>query len=338
VSRISRSSTALAAVLLALAGCNFTSSGGEGGGGGGGAATAQAEGVTPEALQAAVKDEPLRRFYEARQWQSAWNEEAGEQLKGSLRNAANHGIDPAIFMREVEGAGSPVEKEVALSRAALTYADALAHGRTDPTKLFEDYTLPRNQVDVPAGLAQAVGQNQAPQWIEGLAPQDEEYRALSQAYVQQLQGAQQPQQGQQGQPGQQPQQNQDNAKSKDQPKAKAKEQSKQKQAEKAVPAAPRERAVVLAVNMERRRWLPRQPEATRIDVNTAGTFLKVHPREPGRGPARGRGWRTRLGNAAARLAHVPPRREPQLDGAGIDREGRARKAQPGPAPAQEHGA
>jgi murein L,D-transpeptidase YcbB/YkuD len=41
-----------------------------------------------------------------------------------------------------------------------------------------------------------------------------------------------------------------------------------------VPAAPRERAVVLAVNMERRRWLPRQPEATRIDVNTAGTFLK----------------------------------------------------------------
>jgi murein L,D-transpeptidase YcbB/YkuD len=204
--------------------------------------------------------------------------------------------------------------------------------------LFEDYTLPRNQVDVPAGLAQAVGQNQAPQWIEGLAPQDEEYRALSQAYVQQLQGAQQPQQGQQGQPGQQPQQNQDNAKSKDQPKAKAKEQSKQKQAEKAVPAAPRERAVVLAVNMERRRWLPRQPEATRIDVNTAGTFLKVHPREPGRGPARGRGWRTRLGNAAARLAHVPPRREPQLDGAGIDREGRARKAQPGPAPAQEHGA
>ncbi|HZG45040.1 MAG TPA: L,D-transpeptidase family protein [Allosphingosinicella sp.] len=268
--RTPRSSTALAAALLALAGCSNFSVGGGDSGGGGGAATAQAEGVTPEALRAAVKDEPLRRFYEARQWQSAWSAEGAEQLKGALRNAVNHGIDPKTFLADAESGGSAVEKEVAMSRAALAYADALAHGRSDPTKLFEDYTIARNQVDVPAGLAQAVSQGQGAQWIEGLAPQDEEYRALSQAYVQHLQAAQQPQQGQQqqGQNGQEKQQVA--AKGKE----KAKAESREKQAAKAAPAVPRDRAVVLAVNMERRRWLPRQPEATRIDVNTAGTFLK----------------------------------------------------------------
>jgi murein L,D-transpeptidase YcbB/YkuD len=36
---------------------------------------------------------------------------------------------------------------------------------------------------------------------------------------------------------------------------------------------PAERARILAVNLERRRWLERTPPATRIDVNTAGAFL-----------------------------------------------------------------
>jgi len=36
---------------------------------------------------------------------------------------------------------------------------------------------------------------------------------------------------------------------------------------------PVERARILAVNLERRRWLERRPPATRIDVNTAGAFL-----------------------------------------------------------------
>lgn len=257
-----RPSTALAAILLALGGCNSS-----GGGGGGDAATTQAEGVTPEALQNAVQDEQLRRFYEARQWQAAWSDQSAEQLKGTLRNAAAHGLDPQTMMEGVEQAGSPVEREVALSRAALRYADTLAHGRADPTKLFEVYTLPRNQVDVPAGLAQAASQGNAPQWIEGLAPQDEEYRALSQAYVQHLQAAQQPQGQQQGQQQAQAQQSAGKEKSKD--KEKAKQESSTD-----APEGTRDRAVVLAVNLERRRWLPRQPDARRIDVNTAATFLK----------------------------------------------------------------
>jgi murein L,D-transpeptidase YcbB/YkuD len=242
---------AAAALAIVLAsGCNK--------GGDAGPATAQAEGVTPQALQAAVTDEEARRFYEARQWQSAWNEESAQQLRAGLQNAARHGLDPATFAQGLD-AGSPAEREAALTKAALSYAKALAHGRTDPKRLFNVYTLPRNEVDVAAGLAEAVGRGNVPEWIESLAPQDEEYRALSEAYMQQLQATQQPQ---------------------PQPAAasdpKQKGQGKAKAAEPAVaaPAVPRDQAVALAVNLERRRWLPRQPDATRIDVNTAASFLR----------------------------------------------------------------
>jgi murein L,D-transpeptidase YcbB/YkuD len=42
---------------------------------------------------------------------------------------------------------------------------------------------------------------------------------------------------------------------------------------KALNASPRDRARTIAVAMERLRWLDRNPPATRIDVNTAGTYL-----------------------------------------------------------------
>jgi murein L,D-transpeptidase YcbB/YkuD len=261
-SRSSRSPlAAAAAILLATTACNQL----QGEGGSGDAAAAQAPDVSAEALRAAVTDEPLRRFYEARQWQSAWNDQSAEQLKGTLQGATRHGLDPKTFIQEIDRAGSPVDREIALSRAALTYAEALGRGRTDPARLFDVYTLPRNEVDVPGGLAQAIQRGNATEWIESLAPQDEEYRALSEAYVQQLQAAQPGQQGQgAGQAG---------GNAAQQKGERSREKNKQ-QAQQATPEVPRDRAVVLAVNMERRRWLPRTPEATRIDVNTAGTFLR----------------------------------------------------------------
>lgn len=260
-----------AAILVALGGCNFVQ------GDAGGAATAQSGAVTPEQLRAAVRDDPVRRFYEARQWQPAWGEEAGQQLVQALQNAVRHGLNPDDYVNPVNRAEGAVQREVAMSRAALSYADALARGRTDPARLFEVYTLPRNEADVPAGLAQAVQRGNPGEWIESLAPQDEEYRALSQAYVEIMQAASRQQQGQQAAQGAAAGNTQQavasaNAQAPrgERPKAKSPERA----AETAAPAAPRDRAVVLAVNMERRRWLPRQPEATRIDVNTAASFLR----------------------------------------------------------------
>lgn len=300
-----------AAILVALGGCNFVQ------GDAGGAATAQSGAVTPEQLRAAVRDDPVRRFYEARQWQPAWDEEAGQQLVQALQNAVRHGLNPNDYVNPVNGAQGAVEREVALTRAALGYADALARGRTDPARLFEVYTLPRNEADVPAGLAQAVQRGDPGEWIESLAPQDEEYRALSQAYVQIMEEARRQQggqaQGQQAGQGaaagttqQAPASGNAQAARGERPKAKSREQA----AETAAPAAPRDRAVVLAVNMERRRWLPRQPEATRIDVNTAGSFLRyirdsqvVDQRVVVNG---GPGWETpQLGSPIYRLVANP---------------------------------
>jgi len=248
LSLLNRPKAAAAALAIALI-MPACSSGGDGG-----LPAAQADGVTPEMLQAAVQDDDTRRFYEARQWQSAWSEEAAGQLRAALNNAVRHGLNPATFAEGLDAAGSPAERDVALTKAAMAYANALAHGRVDPARLFNVYTLPRNRVDIPAGLAEAVGRGDASRWIESLAPQDEEYLALSDAYVGQLQAAQQPQPA--------PAETGNAA------------QPKEKGAQIAPPEVPRDRAVVLAANLERRRWLERDPARTRIDVNTAATFLR----------------------------------------------------------------
>ncbi|MDB5667416.1 MAG: murein L,D-transpeptidase [Alphaproteobacteria bacterium] len=252
---------AAAAAALATGGCNLV-------GGGDGQAP---PGVSAEALQGAAQDAQVRRFYEARQWQPAWNQELGDQLIETIRGAVRHGLNPAPLLREAEAAGSPLEREVALTKAALTYAGMLAHGATDPTRLTQVYEVPRNQADVVRGLADAVAANNVGQWVEGQAPQDEEYRALSAAYVQLLQPQQQqpqPQAQAQAQPQADAQQNmQSNA----QGEGQAKEDERRVGANE-LPV--NERAIILAVNMERRRWLERQAPQTRIDVNTAAAFLR----------------------------------------------------------------
>lgn len=248
---------AATAIIVATGGCNMV-------GGGDGAAPA---GVTAEAIQGAAQDAEVRRFYEARQWQPAWSQESGDQLVETIRGAVRHGINPATLLRDVEAAGSPVEREVALTKAALSYAGSLAHGVTNPERLTPVYEVPRNQVDLVRGLAGAVEQNNAAQWIEAQAPQDEEYRALSAAYVQLLQQQQQQQQQQPAQGGAAEQNVQGNA----QAEGKAKEDERRVEASQ-LPA--NERAVILAVNLERRRWLERQAPNTRIDVNTAASFLR----------------------------------------------------------------
>jgi murein L,D-transpeptidase YcbB/YkuD len=171
---------AVAAAMLALAGCDKISIGG-GGDGGAGSAPPQ---IAAADLQGAVSDERVRRFYEARQWQPVWSQDADRALVEALRGAHAHAIDPRRLMREVDAAQGPAAREAALTLAALNYADALARGQTDPKRLFEVYELPRPEADTVGGLARAAQEGNVPQWLAGLAPQDAEYRALSQAYLQ----------------------------------------------------------------------------------------------------------------------------------------------------------
>jgi L,D-transpeptidase YcbB len=314
--------------------------------------------VSPEDLKAAVSDERVRRFYEARDWAPVWDAGKANELTAAFADAERHAIQSDGFMKQAGSGGTAAEREAGLTLAALNYAQALATGATDPRKIFEVYEVPMHKADVVAGLQQAVG-GDVKQWLAGLPPQDEEYKALSEAYLQYRQRAGQerrdgiaagdkiergdrdprvpqiaealrrnaylppeetPPQQQQGQ--------------KQTPKATADgtlftpqmaEAVKRLQADygikpdgvignstlEALNTGAVDRARILAVNLERRRWLERQPSATRIDVNTAAAHLDYY--RDGKAVNRRRvvvgqpDWETpELGSPISRLVANPP--------------------------------
>ena len=205
---------------------------------------AAAPGDPAAALHAAAADPRLAHFYQSQNWHTVWTPQTEADLMRALDTAEQHALDKDAFVRPIAAAREPAAHDAALTMAALTFAEALAHGRTDPTRIHEHYTVKRPGADdVAAGLAAAIAHGNVAQWIAGLAPQDAEYRLLSQAYVQYNHQA-----------------------------AAALAQPEGSAARRAA-AVPIERARTLAVNLERRRWLERTPPTTRIDVNTAATML-----------------------------------------------------------------
>ena len=172
----------------------------------------------------------VRAFYEAREWQPAWDDKLREQLVEIIGGAPTHGLKPELFLKAELPEGS--ERETALTQAALAYASALARGYSDPKKISEVYTIPRPKAELATGLAQAIKDGRLADWYASLAPQTDEYGALSAEFVRytRLNGSGNPAAG--------------------------------------------ERARQIAVNMERLRWLDRDPPKTRIDVNTAAAFLE----------------------------------------------------------------
>jgi murein L,D-transpeptidase YcbB/YkuD len=211
-----------AAALIALAGC-------------GQQPRNQAAPAAAPDLRGIVTDARVAHFYEGRGWRTAWTPASEAALVQAIGEAGRHALDKDAFLAPVRAARSPAGRDAALSLAALSYAEALARGRTDPARLREVYTVPRPNPDLAAGLERALRRGDLAAWLGGLAPQDDEYRQLSQAYVEadgQVAAAQ-------GRP----------------------------------PPALLDRARALAVALERRRWLERAPPATRIDVNTGAATL-----------------------------------------------------------------
>ena len=263
--------------------------------------------VTAAALQAAVKDDDLRKFYEARQWKAAWDEGRVGQLSTALQDARRHALDHVPFLPAAAPDGA-AEREVALTKAAMGYAKALGQGLVDPARIWEVYTVPRPKADHAAALGAALESGKLAEWLNSLAPQTEEYRALSAAYVEQL-----------GNADAAPEIRDGGLIKVGQSDARVPALVQALRANGYLPAAdeaqggrpelytpaiatgvkrlqvdygidddgvvgpetlevlntgPAERARQLAVNLERRRWLDRAPPPTRIDVNTAGTFLE----------------------------------------------------------------
>ena len=292
------------AALAAATGC----------GDGAGSAEAQAselavapDEVSAEALRAAVSDERVKRFYEARAWSPAWTEEQAAALIAALQDAPRHGLSDAAFRKDAAAAATPVEREAALTFAALTYADALADGLADPGEIREIYSVPRPKVDVVAGLASALEAGQLGPWLAGLAPQDAEYNALSEAFLRYSrhaaqEGSQPIPAGETIHPGDSDPRMPAIAASlrangylTGEPAgaspdlftpalAEAVSRLQQESGLKvdgvvgadtlaALNTGAGDRARSLAINLERHRWLERKPSATRIDVNTAAAML-----------------------------------------------------------------
>jgi L,D-transpeptidase YcbB len=194
-----------------------------------------------------------------------------------------------------------------LTKAALRYASALAQGYSDPKKLGRTYTVPRPKVDVAAGLAQALQEARLAEWFDSLSPQTEEYRTLSAQFVRYLKFANQTGNGavipagKAIKPGGRDARlpaitnalvgsgyfaAQQSAPERYAPPLVAAVKALQldyglkpdgiigPDTLKALNEGPGDRARQLAVNLERLRWLDRNPPGTRIDVNTGGAFLE----------------------------------------------------------------
>jgi murein L,D-transpeptidase YcbB/YkuD len=112
--------------------------------------------------------------------QAPLNSKLEKQLRDVIANAAANGLKPNLFLKGNESGA-------ALRDAGLRYAQALAQGYSDPTRIFPIYTIPRPSGDVRQGFAQAVQKGDLTSWFNSLPPQTDEYKALSQAHLHYLQ-------------------------------------------------------------------------------------------------------------------------------------------------------
>ena len=134
-------------------------------------------------LQVEARDPLTQQFYARNGWKPVWTDAAVQALRQALSDRARHGLDRLIFMHVLPASADAVVREVALTRAALGYATALAHGRVDPRKLHQIYTLPTPQVDLAGGLSEAIKVGTLGAWFATLPPQDDGYTKLSSAYL-----------------------------------------------------------------------------------------------------------------------------------------------------------
>ncbi len=257
------------------------------------------------ALQSTVGDPQARAFYGAREWKDAWDTKSEKALVAIIAGAPANGLKPDLFLKG-ELPKDPAAREAALTKAALRYAAALMQGYADPKKINAVYTIPRPTADVSKGLAGALEGGNLEGWYASLPPQTEEYRALSQVHIDYLRRAAQVRlqpvaDGKPIKPG------------KHDPRIPAIAASlaamgylpgsgmtgqrydrrlvqavKKLQADWSIKSdgivgattldalnlGPAGLARQAAVNMERLRWLERDPPKTRIDVNTSATFLE----------------------------------------------------------------
>jgi L,D-transpeptidase YcbB len=196
----------------------------------------------------------LRRFYTAHGYQTVWDghpAEASRLLQNAVLRAADHGLDSALFHSNALGEHGPslstVERDLLLSDAFLSYADALARGAMPIEERMDDEDLTPEPVDIVAVIDAAIAAPDPAKVIEALAPVSAEYEAMRRAYAEYRAIAL----GTQG----------------------VRTKTGRPSSERAAAGEPRIRQLV--VNLERLRWLPRQMPRDRVIVNAAIARLQL---------------------------------------------------------------
>lgn len=144
------------------------------------------EGEAPMVAGETLDAELLRRFYVRRGFEPVWNtrQEQANALKATVLRARDHGMDPEMFhanlLRRMD-MFPPVRRELLLSHAVLTYAEALVFGAVPPERRKDGEALWPESVDVTQVLHAALDGPDAVAAIEALAPTTPTYAALRQA-------------------------------------------------------------------------------------------------------------------------------------------------------------
>jgi murein L,D-transpeptidase YcbB/YkuD len=196
---------------------------------------------TPELVVAGEKLNTgvLQRFYARHGFAPVWTtrEAQAHSLSTAVLSSARHGLNPDLFHAALLRRRSelpPLDRELILSDAFLSYADALAHGAVPVERRRPFEELAPEPVDVAAALDAAADRPDPAAAIEALAPATPTYMALRQALQSHRSGA-----AASGQAG-------------------------------------KNRLRMIEVNLERERWMPRQPPADRVWVNAADQRLILY--------------------------------------------------------------
>ncbi len=184
----------------------------------------------------------VRDFYARHGFRPVWTRRAeqAEALAETVLRAGEHGLDPEMFLGSLlrrRASFPPLRRDVLITHAALTYAEALAYGAVRGDRRKEVEALAPNPVNLSALLDAALDADPAAA-VEALAPDTASYRALRQAL-----------------------------------KNPPRPTGRRPNAAALAAAAQRQRQVL--VNLERERWLPRPLPADRVWVNVADQRVQL---------------------------------------------------------------
>ncbi len=138
--------------------------------------------VSGEELDAAS----LQKFYARHSFEPVWTtrKAAANSLVDAVLRAGDQGLDPELFhasLLQRRAELPPLDRDLVMSDAFLSYASALARGAVPVEHRPDDQVLTPDPIDVAAVLDEAANSGDPGAVIEALAPDTPTYRALCEA-------------------------------------------------------------------------------------------------------------------------------------------------------------